>query len=172
MPLLYLCCFILASLLRGPTATANDQRQADVAARGPDVMPFRLSATTHVFTKTATGGTQRVIARDPTDATQTALVRQHLHEIKAQFESGNFSGPSHIHGNDMPWLATLKSATPGDIRIAYRDVDGVSELTYRADKPRLVDALHTWFDAQLSDHGADAMQGHDHEHMQHDAPHN
>jgi hypothetical protein len=28
----------------------------------------------------------------------------------------------------------------------------------------LVGALHKWFDAQLSDHGADAMEGHHHDH--------
>ena len=114
----------VTTALCGTALGATPQRHADVAARGPDVMPFRLAATTHVFTKTATGGTQRVISKDPSDATQTALVRQHLHEIKSQFESGNFSGPSHIHGADMPGLTALKAAKPGDIRIAYRDVDG------------------------------------------------
>jgi hypothetical protein len=41
---------------------ADAQRQADVAQRGAQVMPFDLSATKHVFTKTADGGVQRVIA--------------------------------------------------------------------------------------------------------------
>ena len=41
---------------------SNDdaQRQAEVAGRGKDVMPFSLAATTHVFTKTAEGGIQPV----------------------------------------------------------------------------------------------------------------
>ena len=86
--------------------------------RIPDVMPFRLDATTHVFTKTATGGVQRVVSKNPTDRVQTGLVRQHLHEIQSQFLSGNFAGPSHIHGADMPGLATLNAAKPGEIRIS------------------------------------------------------
>src|SRR5205814_6403145 len=34
---------------------AETERQAGVSARGAQVMPFELSATTHVFTKTAVG---------------------------------------------------------------------------------------------------------------------
>lgn len=44
--------------------------------------------------------------------------------------------------------------------IHYREVDGGAELTYRASDPKLVSSLHAWFDAQLSDHGANAMSGH------------
>ena len=68
-------------------------------------MPFSLKATTHVFTKTAEGGTQRVIAKSPADAQQVRLVREHLQDIQAEFLKGDFSGPSHIHGIEMPGLA-------------------------------------------------------------------
>ena len=43
------------------------------------------------------------------------------------------------------------------------------EIVYRSDEPRLVAALHQWFDAQLSDHGHDAMAGHDPAMMHRDA---
>lgn len=46
--------------------------------------------------------------------------------------------------------------------MAYQDVAGGAELTYRARDARLVAALHQWFDAQLWDPGADAMRGHQH----------
>ena len=141
---------------------ADSQRQAEVAKLGADVMPFSLKATTHIFTKTAEGGTQRVVAKNASDAEQVKLVREHLHGIQAQFLKGDFSGPSHIHGSDMPGLAELKAAKPGQIAIVYRDVEGGAELGYRTTDARLVGALHTWFDAQLSDHGADAMAGHHH----------
>jgi hypothetical protein len=142
---------------------ATHQRQAEVAARGADVMPFDLAATTHIFTRLQDGGTQRVIAKDSSDAAQIKLVRAHLHDIQRQFQKGDFSGPSHIHGTDMPGLAQLHAARPGQISIDYRDVKGGAELTYRTRDPKLVGALHQWFDAQLSDHGADAMAG-DHQH--------
>jgi hypothetical protein len=142
--------------------SADNARQAEVAKRGADVMPFSLAATTHVFTKTADGGTQRVVAKKAADATQVRLVRQHLREIEAQFRKGDFSGPAHIHGDDMPGLAQLRQARPGEIAIRYRNVDGGAELSYRTANAALVSALHAWFDAQVSDHGADAMAGHGH----------
>ena len=143
---------------------ANTQRQADVAERGKDVMPFSLEATSHIFTKTTDGGTQRVVAKNDADAGQIRFVRQHLRDIQNQFKKGDFSGPAHIHGNEMPGLAELKSAKSGQIAIKYRDVKAGAELTYRTRDTTLIAALHTWFDAQLADHGSDAMEGHQHHH--------
>lgn len=140
---------------------ARAQRQAEVATRGKDVMPFSLPATTHIFTKTAQGGVQQVVVKDPADGTQVKLIRQHLQEIREQFLRGDFSGPSHIHGHDMPGLAELEAARPGEVSVAYQDIAGGAELTYSTPKPTLVAALHKWFDAQVSDHGRDAMAGHD-----------
>ena len=151
------------------TAGAADaQRHAEVARRGADVMPFDVKATTHVFTESSGGGSQRVVAKDASDGRQIRLVREHLRDIQTRFRKGDFSGPSRIHGNDMPGLDQLRSAKPGQVSVAYRDVDGGAELTYRTRDPRLVTALHAWFGAQLSDHGSDAEAGHQHHHG--DAP--
>lgn len=141
-------------------AMADAQKQAEVAGRGKEVMPFSLTATTHVFTKTAEGGVQQVVAKKSANAAQVKLVRQHLQEIRDQFLKGDFSGPSHIHGQDMPGLADLKLAKPGQIAIVYKEVKGGAELAYNTTDASLVAALHKWFDAQLSDHGKDAMEGH------------
>lgn len=153
----------IAASLSAHGADAN--RQADVARRGADVMPFSLAATQHMFTKTPDGGVQRVVARRASDAPQVKLVRQHLREISKDFAQGRFDAPEHIHGHEMPGLAALRSAKPGEIRIAYRDVPAGAELTYRTADPALVAALHEWFDAQVADHGHDAMAGHDHRDM-------
>ena len=143
------------------SATAADaQRQADVAKLGADVMPFSLKETTHIFIKTAEGGVQRVVAKSAKDSQQVRLVRQHLRDIQSQFLKGNFSDPTYIHGAEMPGLADLKAAKQGQIAIDYKDVDAGAELVYRTADAKLVAALHQWFDAQLSDHGADAMAGH------------
>ena len=139
---------------------AGEQRQAEVAGRGKDVMPFSLAATTHIFTKNAEGGIQQVVAKKPTDAAQAEMIRQHLQEIRNQFLNGDFSGPSHIHGQDMPGLADLRESNPGQIAIDYKAVQGGAKLTYTTSEERLVVALHKWFDAQLSDHGSHAMEGH------------
>lgn len=139
---------------------ADAQRQAEVSRRGKDVMPFSLPATTHVFIKSAEGGVQRVVAKNSSDPAQVKLIRQHLQEIGEQFLKGDFSGPSHIHGQDMPGLVELKEAKPGQLDIAYEDVKGGAQLTYKTKEATLVAALHKWFDAQLSDHGKDAVEEH------------
>jgi hypothetical protein len=141
---------------------ADPQRLDDVARRGAEVMPFDLKATTHVFTKTPDGGVQSVVAKHPQDLAQVRLIRSHLKDIEAQFRKGDFSGPSHIHGQDMPGLAQLQAAPPGRIRMAYAELPDGAQLTYSTKSPDLVAALHAWFDAQLGDHGADAMAGHRH----------
>jgi hypothetical protein len=170
MKFVVLSLSLLVAALSLPATAADAQRQAEVAKRGADVMPFSLQATTHVFSKAADGGTQRVVAKDAADAPQVALVRAHLREIRVQFLKGDFAGPSHIHGADMPGLAALQAAKPGQLGIDYQDVKAGAELTYRTADPKLVAALHQWFDAQLSDHGADAMagrhphHGHGHDH--------
>jgi len=142
---------------------ADAQRQAEVSERGKDVMPFNLAATTHYFSKTADGGVQQVVAKKADDTTQVAMVRQHLQAIREQFLKGDFSGPAHIHGDEMPGLAELRAAKPGELSITYKEIAGGAELTYTVSgKPAqwLVPALHKWFDAQLSDHGHDAKEGH------------
>jgi len=145
-------------------AAADPQRQAEVAKLGADVMPFSLTATTHIFTKTANGGVQRVVAKSASDVQQVKLVREHMRDIQAQFLKGDFSAPTHIHSAEMPGLADLKAAKRGQLSIDYKDVDAGAELTYRTADAKLVSALHQWFDAQLSDHGTDAMAGHMHDH--------
>jgi hypothetical protein len=154
----------IAAAVPFATYAADAQRQSEVAERGKDVMPFSLKATTHIFTKTSEGGIQRVVAKNVADAGQTQFVRQHLQEIREQFLKGDFSGPSHIHGKDMPGLSELKTAKPGQISIRYKDVEGGGELEYKTADATMVAALHKWFDAQLSDHGSDTMEGHQNHH--------
>ncbi|WP_408157683.1 hypothetical protein [Paraburkholderia strydomiana] len=88
-----------------PAFAADAERRAEVQQRGAEVMPFNLKATTHIFTKSDNGGSQRVVAMYPSDVVQTKLIRMHLREIQAEFRRGNFSAPARIHGADMPGLS-------------------------------------------------------------------
>jgi hypothetical protein len=117
-------------------------------------------ATMHVFTKTADGGTMRIVAKDAADAQQISMVRAHLQYMRGRFEQGDYSGPAHIHGNAMPGLADLKAAKLGEVAVSYREMEGGAELQFRTADAKLLSALHEWFDAQLSDHGKDAVAGH------------
>jgi len=142
--------------------TASPERIEEVAKRGAEVMPFDLKQTQHVFTKTETGGVQQVVARDPANAEQIGLIRQHLTKISQEFARGDFSDPARIHGEDMPGLAELRSAQPGKLRVEYRELPNGAEIVYSSDDPALIAAVHRWFDAQLAEHSPDAMPGHPH----------
>jgi hypothetical protein len=156
-----LCALISLTLPFSFTSLAQDSnRQDEVAKRGADVMPFSHTAAMHIFTKTDDGGTMRIVVKDATGARHIPTIRAHLQDIRARFQKGDLSGPSHIHGNDMPGLARLKAAKPGEITVSYHELKRGAELHYRTTEAKLISALHDWFDAQLSDHGNDAMPGH------------
>lgn len=130
-------------------------RQADVREKGAQVMPFALEKTVHVFDKTGSGGVQRVRSRAG-EPDQVTMIRAHLRDIAQAFSARDFGKPAHIHGADMPGLAEMQRARAGELEVAYRDLDDGAEITYTAHSPALIDAVHRWFDAQLSDHGGDA----------------
>ena len=65
----------------------------------------------------------------------------------------------------MPGLAALRTAKPGQLHVQYKDLPNGAEITYTVDDKTLIDAVHLWFDAQLADHGPNAMPGMDHGYM-------
>ncbi|MEU9671026.1 aspartate carbamoyltransferase [Streptomyces bobili] len=134
-------------------------RQEMVAERGQSVMPFDLEQTTHRFTPTKTGGVQDVVADQPDDAKQIGLIRTHLQQEAKAFSQGDFGDPAQIHGDSMPGLKGLQEGYER-IDVRYRERPEGATLTYTTDEPALVDALHDWFKAQLSDHGDHAQPGH------------
>lgn len=143
--------------------SASEQRLDEVAERGLHVMPFELEKTTHIFSKTDTGGIQRVIAKDQSDSEQISLIRLHLSQITQEFQRGDFSNPEKIHDATMPGLAELKAAKSGQIKIVYKELPDGAEITYATHIEKLKRAIHQWFDAQLSDHARHAVPGHSHE---------
>jgi len=119
-------------------------------------MPFDLASTVHSFVKNAAGGEETVVARDDGDATQIALIRGHLQDIAAEFKAGNFEDPKAIHGEDMAGIRVLEQRAD-EISITYSEVPAGAAIRYAATNPEIVSALHRWFDAQVADHGADAV---------------
>jgi hypothetical protein len=133
-------------------------RLDEVQERGSHVMPFALEKTLHVFNKTKTGGIQQVIAKDAADSEQIGLVRSHLSQLATHFAEGDFSGPRRIHGDDMPGVKALASAA-GKVRFVYRELPNGAEIEYRTEDKPLIEAIHSYFDAQLSDHARHAVPG-------------
>lgn len=135
---------------------APTPRQQEVAQKGAMVMPFDVHNSTHVFQKNTTGGIQQVVAKDPNDKDLVAAIRTHLEMEAERFGKGDYSDPMKIHGMSMPGLQYLSKLKPGLIAITYRNVTGGAAIDYVGRDAATVDAIHKWFDAQLSDHGDDA----------------
>ena len=135
------------------------ERREDVAERGAEVMPFDLEATTHRFEPSADGLVQTVVADDPSDAANVALVREHLAQEAERFAAGDYGDPAAIHGDEMPGLAELEAGADR-IDVAYAETGAGGRITYTTADAALVDALHRWAEAQVMDHGAHAEAGH------------
>lgn len=145
---------------------ASEARLDEIAQKGVQIMPFNLDQTVHVFSKKEDGGLQQVVVKNQTATGQIKLIREHLNEIANKFKQGNFSDPSKLHGDNMPGLAMLKKAKPGEIKIIYTELPDGAQIVYSSDNPALIHAIHQWFDAQLSDHARHAMPNHPH-HLMH-----
>jgi hypothetical protein len=65
----------------------------------------------------------------------------------------------------MPGLAAFRTAKPGQLHVQYKELANGAEITYSAEDKALINAVHQWFDAQLADHGSDAMPGMNHGNM-------
>jgi hypothetical protein len=147
----------------GACASADEDprqasRQEQVAERGEAVMPFDLEKTTHRFLPTDDGLRQEVVADQPEDTDQIDLVREHLTAEAERFRAGDFGDPASIHGDQMPGLAEL-SAGAASIEITYADLPDGATLTFHTTDPDLIQALHDWGEAQVSDHGSHAETG-------------
>lgn len=153
---------VLAIVALAGAATAGcrkpglEERRDAVASAGSEVMPFDLEATTHVFEKLPDGGLQTVVADDD-DPRQVELIRVHLAEEAERFSRGDFHDPSMIHGENMPGLHALMTGHDS-VSITYSDVERGAAIRYLSRSAALVAAIHQWFDAQLSDHGAHAQE--------------
>ncbi|WP_063813599.1 hypothetical protein [Herbidospora daliensis] len=131
---------------------ATTDRQAEIAAKGQQVMPFDLDRTTHRFAKSPTGGTQTVVSDDTDDTQQIRLIRDHLTEEATRFEAGDYGDPASIHGREMPGLRQLEQGHQA-VDVHYAETPTGAQITYTTTDASMVTALHAWFDAQISDHG-------------------
>jgi len=142
-------------LLASCVSPTHIGHQVMVHEMGHQVMPFELSKTRHIFEMTENGGIQRVIVKNPGDKEQIALIQEHLQHLVTGFRAGDFSDPVSLHGADMPGLKELAAGAPR-IKIEYAALPNGGQITFTTDDLHLITAIHRWFGAQLSDHGADA----------------
>jgi hypothetical protein len=130
-------------------------QQEHIHEMGQTVMPFDLNKTTHIFRMTDSGGTQSVVVKDSQDKDQIGLIRQHLRHEAEAFQRGDYTDPMALHGKMMPGVSELEKYHAA-IAISYSDLPLGAALTFKTGNRHLVTAIHRWFGAQLSEHGADA----------------
>jgi hypothetical protein len=141
--------------LFGAVSVNAQTRQDHVHEMSHGVMPFDMAKTVHIFKMTESGGVQRVIVKDTADTDQIALIRHHLHMESGMFQHGDYSDPASLHGADMPGLKELQTGASG-MKVIYTPLPNGAEITFETHDLHLITALHRWFGAQLSEHGADA----------------
>ncbi len=140
----------------GCSVASAQIKQESVHHMAHMVMPFDLAKTTHVFRMTESGGVERVVVKDASAKDQVALIRRHLQHEADAFRRGDYSDPAALHGATMPGLKDLQAGA-AKIKIAYSALPTGAEITFDTADLHLLTAIHRWFGAQLSEHGADAM---------------
>jgi hypothetical protein len=140
--------------LPSPGFAADASRQVNIERKSEHVMPFSMDATMHMFNPTPSGGVQTVMVHNG-DVRQVLLVRSHLRKEAASFARGDFTDPAAIHGGRMPRLRAMRAGARR-ISIRYSEVQNGATIIYATKDPKLVSAIHAWFHAQVSDHGAHA----------------
>ena len=146
---------VAAWLLISSSTVSAQTQQEHVHQMAHSVMPFDMASTLHIFEMTETGGVLQVIARDADEKEQIALIQQHLKHEAERFGHGDYSDPATLHGKNMPGLEDLQTGASG-IKVSYKNLPIGGEITFTTKDLHLLTAIHRWFGAQLSEHGADA----------------
>jgi hypothetical protein len=158
-PLLFIVLLLYSTTT--PALEKTSPKQADeVQQRTQQVVPYSLDQTQMTFTRTIHGGVQHVVAKSADNTRQIKLIQENLLKMSNDFGKGDFSVTEHIHGANMPGLARLKMAEPGDIKYEYKALPNGAQIHYSTEYPQYVQALHEWFDAQMSEHGNDVVPEH------------
>jgi hypothetical protein len=169
-------CALLVTIALVPLATASAQKQpprdssahrhapgsADedsafraLQERGRKAMGVDQYTSTHRFDDLRDGG-RIELRRDGDDSTGTATIRAHLRDIKAAFESGDFSTPAFVHLRAVPGTAVMAERT-SRIRYDVRDLPRGAELRITTTDPTALAAIHQFLAFQRGDHHAGGM---------------
>lgn len=152
------CVVVTAAVflsLAGVSSGFAQTIQQHVHEMSHDVMPFDMAKTLHIFRMTEFGGIEQVVIRDPEYRDQIALIRQHLKHEAVKFQHGDYADPIRLHGANMPGVHELEQ-NPSQINVSYEELPNGAQLVFKTQGVALLTAVHRWFGAQLSEHGADA----------------
>ena len=153
--LLWRAVVVVIGLMTMVNLAKAQTQQEHVHHMAHSVMPFAMSKTVHVFKMTEQGGVMQVVTREAGASEQIPLIQQHLQHEAAQFQKGDFSDPAKLHGAAMPGLKELEAGA-AKINVTYEALPNGAAIRFETSDAHLLTAIHRWFGAQLSEHGADA----------------
>lgn len=146
---------VVAALVLMMATVSAQSKQEHVHDMANGVMPFDVSKSTHIFKMTESGGVQKVIAKDIAAHDQIALIQQHLKHEAEQFQQGRYMDPAKLHGAEMPGLKDLQAGA-SRVKVTYSALPDGAQILFETKDVQMLTAVHRWFGAQLSEHGADA----------------
>ncbi|MFI3156547.1 MAG: aspartate carbamoyltransferase [Methylococcaceae bacterium] len=152
--------FLLFSTTTPAVEKVSPKQVDEVQQRTQQVVPYALDQTQLTFTKTVHGGVQHVVAKSADNTQQIKLIQANLLKMASDFRKGDFSVTEHIHGANMPGLAQLRMAETDNIKYEYKALPNGAQIHYSTEYPQYVQALHEWFDAQMSEHNSEAVPEH------------
>jgi hypothetical protein len=130
----------------------NDSAFAAVQQRGAKVMGVDQTTSRHVFESLPDGG-RIELQRSVEDSAGVVQIRQHLAEVAAQFERGEFSAPFLVHAQEVPGTRVM-AAKGSAITYTVRPLERGGEIRIRTTDHAAVDAVHEFLAFQRSDHRA------------------
>ena len=139
--------------LAGCATSLQSNSQTMVHETGHRTLSLDLSKTTRASWTTESGDIQKTIGRDPRDNWQVAYIQQHLQNEARLFAAGDFSGQDVFYCTDTLGIKELASQVT-----AHRTpLPSHAEITFTAQDPNLITAIHGWFGAQQPDQGGDSL---------------
>lgn len=150
---LFAISIVVLMIVNGGVIAQTQQQHVHDMSHG--VMPFDVLKTVHIFKMTESGGVERVVVKDKSDADQVLLIQQHLRQEAGRFQRGDYSDPAMLHGANMPGLKELHIGAKR-VKVSYFELGEGAEIAFTTADPHLLTAIHRWFGAQLSEHGSDA----------------
>lgn len=130
-------------------------RQRIIHDRFTLIMPFDVEQSRHVFHEHRNGGMIQVYTNS-TSTEEIARIQNYLKVEYDRYRTGNFTNEIKLHGQHMPGIREL-SENFSQITFVYSNMQNGAQIQLITNNPKLLDAIHIWFRAQLLDHGTHAL---------------
>lgn len=137
------------------SAQVTDSSFTALQARGKAAMGVDQYTSTHRLDALADGG-RIELQRDAADSAGVAQIRQHLREITAAFQSGDFATPAFVHMREVPG-ASVMAAMRDRITYTFSELPRGGEVRIVTTDPEALKAIHDFMAFQRQDHRAGGM---------------